>query len=126
MSRATGADESLVLHGGGNSSAKGSGQDYRGRRLKVLYVKGSGSDMRTLEPRHLTPLDLQALLELQGRRELSDEAMVDYLAKAMLDPKAPRGSIETLLHAFLPQTYILHTHADATAALVDTPRSAWH
>jgi rhamnulose-1-phosphate aldolase/alcohol dehydrogenase len=126
MSRATGADASLVLHGGGNSSVKAWGQDYRGRRLRVLQVKGSGSDMRTLEAKNLTPLDLSALLELQGRAELSDEAMVDYLAKAMLDPKAPRGSIETLLHAFLPPTYILHTHADATAALMDTPRAKRH
>ena len=126
MSRATGADDTLVLHGGGNSSAKGVAHDYRGRSVRALYVKGSGSDMRTLEEKHLTPLDLQALLELQSREALSDEAMVDYLAKAMLDPKAPRGSIETLLHAFLPPTYVLHTHADATAALVDTPRAVWH
>jgi rhamnulose-1-phosphate aldolase/alcohol dehydrogenase len=126
MSRACGADESLVLHGGGNSSVKAWGRDYRGRGLRVLHVKGSGSDLRTLEAKHLTPLDLEALRALQGRASLDDDAMVAYLAQAMLDPRAPRGSIETLLHAFLPPTYILHTHADATAALLDTPRGEWH
>jgi rhamnulose-1-phosphate aldolase/alcohol dehydrogenase len=126
MSRATGADDTWVLHGGGNSSAKGISTDRLGRRVRTLWVKGSGSDMRTLEPKHLTPLDLDALLALRGLKALSDEDMVAELSRATLSPKAPRGSIETLLHAYLPATYVLHTHADATAALIDNPRSAYH
>lgn len=124
-SRAIGADESLVLWGGGNSSVKSETLDFRGRRRRVLYVKGSGSDMRTLERKHLALLDLEALLELQRRDSLTDETMVAYLAQAMLEP-GPRGSIETLLHAFIPVKFVLHTHADATAALVDNPRSKKH
>lgn len=126
MSHAAGADPSWVLHGGGNSSVKVWGQDYRGRRLRILHVKGSGSDMATLRWENLTPLDLNALLELRRLPSLDDLRMVQYLSMATLIPTAPRGSIETLLHAFLPPDFILHTHADATAALVDTPRAAWH
>ena len=126
MSQAAGAEPTWVLHGGGNSSVKVWGQDYRGRKLRILHVKGSGSDMATLRWENLTPLDLNALLELRRLESLDDLRMVQYLSLATLVPTAPRGSIETLLHAFLPPDYILHTHADATAALVDTPRSAWH
>jgi rhamnose utilization protein RhaD (predicted bifunctional aldolase and dehydrogenase)/NAD(P)-dependent dehydrogenase (short-subunit alcohol dehydrogenase family) len=66
------------------------------------------------------------LLALRGLKALSDEAMVAELARATLLPGAPRGSIETLLHAFLPPAFVLHTHADATAALIDNPRSRFH
>lgn len=126
MSRLAGAREDWVLHGGGNSSAKGWSTDRLGRKVRTIWVKGSGSDMRTLEERHLTPLDLQALLALRGLKALDDEAMVEELGRATLRPSAPRGSIETLLHAFLPPSFILHTHADATAALIDNPRSRFH
>jgi rhamnulose-1-phosphate aldolase/alcohol dehydrogenase len=126
MSRATGTHEDWVLHGGGNSSAKGWSTDRLGRRIRTLWVKGSGSDMRTLEEKHLTPLDLEALLDLRALKALDDAAMVEELARATLKPGAPRGSIETLLHAFLPPAFVLHTHADATAALIDTPRSRFH
>jgi rhamnulose-1-phosphate aldolase/alcohol dehydrogenase len=126
MSRAAGAREDWVLHGGGNSSAKGWTTDRLGSHRRTLWVKGSGSDLRTLEERHLTPLDLGALLALRRLPALDDSAMVEELARATLRSGAPRGSIETLLHAFLPPDFVLHTHADATAALIDNPRSAWH
>jgi rhamnose utilization protein RhaD (predicted bifunctional aldolase and dehydrogenase) len=126
LSRQAGAREDWVLHGGGNSSAKGWTFDRLGRRIRTLWVKGSGSDMRTLQARHLTPLDLDALLALRGLKSLDDAAMVEELSRATLAPGAPRGSIETLLHAFLPPAFILHTHADATAALIDNPRSRYH
>jgi rhamnulose-1-phosphate aldolase/alcohol dehydrogenase len=126
LSRAAGIREDWVLHGGGNSSAKGWSYDRLGRRIRTLWVKGSGSDMRTLEARHLTPLDLEALLALRSLKTLDDAAMVEELSRATLKPGAPRGSIETLLHAYLPPAFILHTHADATAALIDNPRSRFH
>src|SRR4029079_5042172 len=47
-SRLTGADQSLVLWCGGNTSAKVEETDFRGRRVAVLRVKGSGSDLRTI------------------------------------------------------------------------------
>ena len=50
---------------------------------------------------------------------MSDEEMVDYLSKCMLDPWAPRPSIETLLHAFLPYNSVAHSHSDAVVALTN-------
>jgi rhamnulose-1-phosphate aldolase/alcohol dehydrogenase len=124
-SRAIGRDESLVVWGGGNSSVKSVTDSFRGRRLRSLHVKGSGSDMKTLQRGNLAVLDLEAILELRHRNSMSDEAMVAYLASCQIEP-GPRPSIETLLHAFLPAKFVLHTHADATAALVDNPSAGKH
>ncbi|HEX3577435.1 MAG TPA: bifunctional rhamnulose-1-phosphate aldolase/short-chain dehydrogenase, partial [Thermoanaerobaculia bacterium] len=52
--------------------------------------------------------------------EMSDQEMVDYLARCLVDPSSRRPSIETLLHAFLPARAVLHTHADAILALTNT------
>jgi rhamnulose-1-phosphate aldolase/alcohol dehydrogenase len=125
ISRAIGADSHLVLWGGGNSSLKSTAKDFRGRLRPVLYVKGSGSDMKTLQESDLSLLDLEAIVELKERRSMTDTEMVSYLAASQIRP-GPRPSIETLLHAFLPAKFVLHSHADASAALVDNPYSKRH
>src|SRR5437588_13032298 len=51
---------------------------------------------------------------------MTDEEMVDYLARCLVDPASARPSIETLLHAFLPAKAVLHTHADAILAITNT------
>lgn len=122
-SRIIGANTNLVLWGGGNSSIKMLGQDHKGDECRMLWIKGSGSDMRTIAPKNFTPLRLDDLLPLVNREKMSDEEMVAYQMKSVLDPKAPKPSIETLLHAFLPATHIYHTHADAICALTDTRNS---
>ena len=53
------------------------------------------------------------MLALEEREEMGDEEMVDYLARCQLRPDMPRGSIETLLHAFVPYAQVDHTHPDA-------------
>lgn len=113
-SRKLGADRTLCNWGGGNTSAKAEEIDFRGRRSRVLWVKGSGSDLATCTESSFTGLLLGDLLPLIERERLSDSEMVDYLAHCFFEPGRPRPSIETLLHAFLPFTHIDHTHADAT------------
>ena len=115
-SRRIGADPALVLHGGGNTSTKGI-QDG----VRVLWIKGSGSDLATCEASHFTPLRLDDLLALRDRDAMSDEEMVTAVRRAMLDPDAPRPSIETLLHAWLPAADVDHVHADAICALANAP-----
>jgi rhamnulose-1-phosphate aldolase/alcohol dehydrogenase len=122
-SRLIGADPNLVVWGGGNSSAKVRGEDHTGRPVHILWMKGSGSDMRTITPKQFTPLRLDDLLPLMNREAMTDEEMVAYQARSVLEPGAPKPSIETLLHAFLPPPHIYHTHADAICALTDTPNS---
>ncbi|MEW6543687.1 MAG: bifunctional rhamnulose-1-phosphate aldolase/short-chain dehydrogenase [Nitrospirota bacterium] len=121
--RTIGAEPELVLWGGGNSSAKLTMQDHAGRETRVLWIKGSGSDMRTITAKQFTPLRLDELLLLFDRETMTDEAMVAYQAKCILEPTAPKPSIETLLHAFVPAPHVYHTHADSICALVDTSDS---
>lgn len=122
-SRLIGQNPKLVLWGGGNSSMKGDSVDHTGRKVRVLWIKGSGSDMRTITEKQFTPLRLNELLPLFDREEMTDEEMVSYQAKCSLEPSAPKSSIETLLHAFIPAPHVYHTHADAICALTDTVNS---
>lgn len=120
QSRLIGADPALVIWGGGNTSLKVNRADFRGRSIKSLLIKGSGSDMKSAQAKDFPAVRLEELLPLFELREMSDEAMVDYLEHCLLDPGALRPSIETLLHAFLPQASIVHTHADAILSLTNT------
>jgi rhamnulose-1-phosphate aldolase/alcohol dehydrogenase len=114
-----GDDASLVVYGGGNTSAKGVLVDHLGREQRVMWVKGSGADMRGSSAADYPALRLDDLLPLLDRDAMSDEEMTDLVARALLDPGARRPSIETLLHAFLPHTHIDHVHADAICALTN-------
>ncbi len=112
-----GANRALANFGGGNTSAKGTAVDHLGREVSAIWVKGSGSDLATMSAKDFTPLRLDDILPLLDRTEMSDEDMVAYLARCQLDPAAPRSSIETLLHAFVPAAHVHHTHPDAINAL---------
>ncbi len=112
-----GSDRSVANWGGGNTSMKTIETDFRGRPIEVMWVKGSGSDLATMQERHFTGLRLEDVKPLIERSEMSDEDMVAYLAHCMLDSKQPRPSIETLLHAFLPFPHVDHTHPDAIISL---------
>ncbi|MBV9120483.1 MAG: bifunctional rhamnulose-1-phosphate aldolase/short-chain dehydrogenase [Chloroflexi bacterium] len=108
-----GADERIVNRGGGNTSTKRTAKNYRGQDLAVLSVKASGYDLKTAPRAAFPDVELQAVLAVRNWPEMPDEAMVDYLAHALLEPAAPRPSIETLLHGFLPWRDVDHVHADA-------------
>ncbi|WP_411349881.1 bifunctional aldolase/short-chain dehydrogenase [Paenibacillus sp. WLX2291] len=112
-----GSDRRVCNWGGGNTSSKGTVQDFRGRDVEVMYVKGSGSDLASMKAQHFTGLRLDDIVPLFEREEMPDEEMVAYLGNCMIDAKAPRPSIETLLHAFLPFKHVDHTHPDAIISL---------
>ena len=108
-----GADRAVANYGGGNTSTKAKERDHAGREVEVLWVKGSGTDLATIRAEQFTGLKLDEVLPLEERSEMSDEEMVSYLAACQLKPDMPRGSIETLLHAFVPYPHVDHTHPDA-------------
>ena len=115
-----GADRAVANFGGGNTSAKGEAADHLGRRVDVMWVKGSGSDLATMGREDFTPLRLEEVLALFERDEMTDEEMVAFLARCQTDSAAPRSSIETLLHAFVPAAHVHHTHPDAIGVLAGT------
>jgi rhamnose utilization protein RhaD (predicted bifunctional aldolase and dehydrogenase)/NAD(P)-dependent dehydrogenase (short-subunit alcohol dehydrogenase family) len=117
--RLLGSEPALVIHGGGNTSVKAKAETALGETVDVLHVKGSGWDLATIEPPGHPAVRMTALRRLLEKPTMTDEQMVNELRLALLDASAPTPSVETLLHAALPATFIDHTHADAVLALVD-------
>ncbi len=120
-SRLLGRDKTLVLHGGGNTSVKLVQQNLFGEDENVLYIKGSGWDLETIEAAGFAPVQLDYLLRLARLDALPDTQMVNELATHMLRSSAPAPSVETILHACLPYKFVDHTHADAVLAVTNTP-----
>ena len=119
--RLLGADPELVLHGGGNTSVKTQVTGLLGDPIEVLCVKGSGWDLATIEPAGHPAVRLEPLRALRALDRLSDEDMVAAQRQNLIDPAAPNPSVEALLHAFLPHSFVDHTHATALLALADQP-----
>jgi rhamnose utilization protein RhaD (predicted bifunctional aldolase and dehydrogenase)/NAD(P)-dependent dehydrogenase (short-subunit alcohol dehydrogenase family) len=119
-SRLLGRDKSLVLHGGGNTSVKIREKNLFGEEETILYVKGSGWDLETIEPQGFSPVRLAHVLRLAELPSLSDPEMVNQLVTHMLKASAPAPSIETILHGLMPQKFVDHTHADAVLSVTNT------
>ncbi len=119
-SRLLGQDKSLVLHGGGNTSVKVDEINLLGESEQILYVKGSGWDLETIEAEGFAPVRMEHLLKLAQQKELSDAQMVNELKTHLTRATAPGPSVETILHALLPYKYVDHTHADALVSITNT------
>ncbi len=112
-----GADRRVCNWGGGNTSMKTVEKDFKGNNMDVMWVKGSGSDLATMNASNFTGLRLDDIKPLLDREDMSDEDMTAYLRHCMVDATHPKASIETLLHAFLPYKHVDHTHPDAIISI---------
>lgn len=122
-----GADRRITNTGGGNTSSKLLAPDpITGEERTVLWVKGSGGDLRTTGPDGFASLDLARFEQLRARylatpdrgpKSQAEDAMVDLYSFAIFgaNPKAP--SIDTPLHALVPHRHVDHTHPEAVVAL---------
>lgn len=119
-SRLLGRDKNLVLHGGGNTSVKIREANRFGEEEEILYVKGSGWDLETIEAAGFSPVRLGPAARLATLPRLSDPEMVNELRTAMTLASAPTPSVEAILHAALPFKYVDHTHADAVVTLTNS------
>jgi rhamnose utilization protein RhaD (predicted bifunctional aldolase and dehydrogenase)/NAD(P)-dependent dehydrogenase (short-subunit alcohol dehydrogenase family) len=119
-SRLLGCDSSLVLHGGGNTSVKSIVTNLFGEEEEVLFVKGSGWDLATIEAPGFAPVKMDMLLKMAELEVLSDTDMVKYQRAAMIDPSAPNPSVEAILHALIPFKFVDHTHTDAVVTITNT------
>jgi rhamnose utilization protein RhaD (predicted bifunctional aldolase and dehydrogenase)/NAD(P)-dependent dehydrogenase (short-subunit alcohol dehydrogenase family) len=119
-SRLLGRDDTLVLHGGGNTSVKVTERNIVGEEEEILYVKGSGWDLETIEADGFAPVRMAPLLKLSQLDALSDPQMVNELAASVTRVNAPAPSVETILHAVIPHRFVDHTHADAVVAITNT------
>ncbi|MCB1687740.1 MAG: bifunctional rhamnulose-1-phosphate aldolase/short-chain dehydrogenase [Halioglobus sp.] len=129
-----GQDLTVTNFGGGNTSAKIIEQDpLSGSDTDVLWVKGSGGDLGSMQLDGFATVDLQKLHLLEGRyRGLEHEdEMVGYLPHCTFNLNARAASIDTPLHGLLPFKHIDHVHPDAIIALAaaqsgeQTTRTIW-
>ncbi|NRB25394.1 bifunctional aldolase/short-chain dehydrogenase [Shewanella sp.] len=119
-SRLLGQEPALVLHGGGNTSVKTRVDNLFGEPEEILFVKGSGWDLETIEAAGFAPVKMDVLLKMAKLTELTDSDMVKYQRAAMIDPNAPNPSVEAILHAIIPFAFVDHTHTDAVVTLTNT------
>lgn len=119
-SRLLGQEESLVLHGGGNTSVKTVDPNLFGDPEDIIWVKGSGWNLATIEAAGFAPVRLEPLRRMAELASLSDPAMVRAQRAAMTDPQAPTPSVEAILHALIPSGFVDHTHADAVVTVSNT------
>ncbi|HUV49584.1 MAG TPA: bifunctional aldolase/short-chain dehydrogenase [Anaerolineae bacterium] len=121
-SRLLGRESGLVLHGGGNTSLKAEIKNLFGDIEEVLYIKGSGLDLKTIQAAGFAPVKLEALKRMVELERLSDTDMLRLQKTAMIDYLAPNPSIEAILHAIIPFKYVDHTHADAVVTITNNEK----
>ncbi len=119
-SNTLGADLRITNYGGGNTSCKTIENDpLTGEKVEVMWIKGSGGDIGTLERKGIAGLyvhKLRALKNVYRGIEHEDEIVpLYYHCLYDLDSRAP--SIDTALHGMLPFKHIDHLHPDALIAV---------
>ncbi len=112
-----GANPDLAMHGGGNTSCKGSLTNAFGEAQPALFIKPSGMALADVGADDFVALDLRHLQRLVELPAMSDAMMAGEFACHTLRPSTRRASVETLAHAVLPQPFVLHTHPSAILAL---------
>lgn len=115
-----GSDLTVTNFGGGNTSAKITERDpLTGEEVEVLWVKGSGGDIGSMDMDGFSTLYLDKLLALEKlyRGEAHEDEMVGFLPHCTFNLNPRAASIDTPLHAYLDYRHIDHVHPDAIIAL---------
>jgi rhamnose utilization protein RhaD (predicted bifunctional aldolase and dehydrogenase)/NAD(P)-dependent dehydrogenase (short-subunit alcohol dehydrogenase family) len=118
-----GADLRITNFGGGNTSSKIVETDpVSGASTEVLWVKGSGGDLGSIQRGGFATLFLDKLVSLKSRyRGVGHEdEMVDFYPICAFGKNSVAASIDTSLHAFLPFCHVDHLHPDWGIALAAT------
>jgi rhamnose utilization protein RhaD (predicted bifunctional aldolase and dehydrogenase)/NAD(P)-dependent dehydrogenase (short-subunit alcohol dehydrogenase family) len=122
-----GADLRITNFGGGNTSSKLTLPDpLTGKPVRVLAVKGSGGDLRSIGTSGFTVLYLDKLEQLIGRYrgEAHEDEMVGFYPLCAFGENRVAASIDTPLHAFLPFDHVDHLHPDWCIALAASANGA--
>ena len=120
-SRLIGSNPNLVLHGGGNTSVKSIKKDTDGEEYEIIYVKGSGSDLSNIEPKGFPAVKMKPLKRLMKKKFITDEEMVSFIRKNLMDHTAPNPSVETLVHAIIKEKFVDHTHSNSILEITNRP-----
>ena len=127
-----GSDQRITNTGGGNTSSKISEKDpLTGEDVEVLWVKGSGGDLRTAKRENFSSLYQQKLLDLQklyaqrsdkGVKSQAEDDMVAMYFHATFNLNPRASSIDTPLHSFIPGKHVDHMHPNAVIAVAASRR----
>ena len=122
-----GADQRITNTGGGNTSSKIMMPDpLTGEEVDIMYVKGSGGDLRTSKRANFASLYMEKVMALQGVYDAADEKgvktpiedrMVSMYPHCVYNLNPRASSIDTPLHAFIPYRHVDHTHPNAVIAI---------
>ena len=128
-----GADQRITNTGGGNTSAKLMERDpLTGENVEVLWVKGSGGDLRTSNADNFASLYQDKLLALQtiyeaagprGPKTAAEDRMAGYYPHCTFNLNPRAASIDTPLHSFIPAKHVDHMHPNAVIAIAAAKRS---
>ena len=122
-----GADQRITNTGGGNTSSKTTEKDpLSGKGVPVLWVKGSGGDLRTSTRENFSSLYQDKLIELQavyaaradkGLKSQAEDDMVAMYNHTTFNLNPRASSIDTPLHSFLPGKHVDHMHPNAIISI---------
>ena len=128
-----GSDQRITNTGGGNTSAKITEQDpLTGENVEVLWVKGSGGDLRTSKRENFSSLYQQKLVDLQrlyakepekGPKTPAEDKMVGMYTHATFNLNPRASSIDTPLHSFIPFKHVDHMHPNAAISVAAAKNS---
>lgn len=128
-----GADQRITNTGGGNTSAKIASQDpLSGEAVEVLWVKGSGGDLRTSKRENFSSLYQSKLVALQakyaaapekGPKTPAEDEMVAMYNHCTFNLNPRASSIDTPLHSFIPAKHVDHTHPNAAISIAASANS---
>ena len=132
-SNCLGADQRITNTGGGNTSSKVFETDpLTGDQTDVLWVKGSGGDLRTSKRENFASLHMDKLMGLQktyaaaeekGPKTPAEDAMVGYFPHCTYNLNPRASSIDTPLHGFLPARHVDHMHPNSVISIAASRRS---
>jgi rhamnulose-1-phosphate aldolase/alcohol dehydrogenase len=128
-----GSDQRITNTGGGNTSSKLMEKDpLTGQEIEVLWVKGSGGDLRTSKLENFSSLYQDKLLALQaiyaagqekGPKTPREDMMVGLFTHCTFNLNPRASSIDTTLHSFVPRKFVDHMHPNSVIAVAASKRS---
>jgi rhamnulose-1-phosphate aldolase/alcohol dehydrogenase len=132
-SNCLGTDQRITNTGGGNTSSKIFETDpLTGEKTEVLWVKGSGGDLRTSKKENFSSLYQSKLLDLQrvyaaradkGLKSQAEDDMVAMYSHTTFNLNPRPSSIDTPLHSFIPHAHVDHTHPNAAISVAACAKS---
>ncbi len=128
-----GSDQRITNTGGGNTSSKIAETDpLTGEKVEVLWVKGSGGDLRTSKRENFSSLYQSKLIGLQssyaktshkGPKTPAEDAMVGMYNHATFNLNPRPSSIDTPLHSFISFKFVDHMHPNAAISIAASKHS---